>query len=72
MLGPSLLNFYTDDLPVVINTQENTSIEMYADDTTLYCIADDVDTMIAATNRALALITEWCIVNADITPYTRI
>ena len=64
VLGPFLFNLYTDDLPVVISTQENTSIEMYADDTTLYCIADDVDTVIAATNRALALITEWCIVNA--------
>ena len=28
---------YTDDLPDVINIQENTSIEIYADDTTLYC-----------------------------------
>ena len=37
---------------------------MYADDTTLYCIADDVDTGIAATNKALALVAEWCIMNA--------
>ena len=64
VLGPFLFNLYTDDLPVVINTEENTSIEMYADATTLYCIADDVDTVIAATNRALARITECCIVNA--------
>ena len=42
----------------------NTCIEMYTDDTTLYCIADDVDTAIAATNKALALIAEWCITNA--------
>ena len=70
VLGPFLFNLYTD-LPVVINTQENTSIEMYADDTTLYCIADDVDTVIAATNRALNRITEWCIVNTMTlcTPY---
>ena len=64
VLGPFLLNLYTDDLPNVINTLENTCIEMYADDTTLYCIADDVDTAIAATNKALALIAEWCIMNA--------
>ena len=64
VLGPFLFNLYTDDLPNVINTLENTCIEMYADDTTLYCIADDVDTAIAATNKALALIAEWCIMNA--------
>ena len=54
VLGPFLLNLYTDDLPNVINTLENTCIEMYADDTTIYCIADDVDTAIAAINKALA------------------
>ena len=48
LLGPFLFNLYTDDLPNVINTLENTCIEMYADETTLYCIADDVDTAIAA------------------------
>ena len=64
VLGPFLFNLYTDDLPNVINTLENTCIEMYADDRTLHCIADDVDTAIAATNKALALITEWCIMNA--------
>ena len=63
VLGPFLFNLYTDDLPNVINTLENTCIEMYADDTILYCIADDVDTAIAVTNKALALIAEWCIMN---------
>ena len=64
VLGPFLFNLYTDDLPNVINPLENTCIEMYADNTTLYCTADDVDTAIAATNKALALIAEWCIMNA--------
>ena len=31
---------------------------MNAANTTLYCIADDVDTATAATNKALALIAE--------------
>ena len=66
VLGPFLFNIYTGDLPFLVNNQENTSIEMYADDTTLYCIADDVDTVIAATNRSLAIIAEWCIANAMI------
>ena len=39
VLGPFLFNLYTDDLPNVINTLESTCIEMYADDTALYCIA---------------------------------
>ena len=35
VFGPFLFNLYTDYQPIVINTQEKLSIQMYADDTTL-------------------------------------
>lgn len=31
-----------------------------ADDTKLFCITDEVDMAVVATNRALSLINEWC------------
>ncbi|PFX14301.1 Tyrosine kinase receptor Cad96Ca [Stylophora pistillata] len=61
VLGPTLLRaLYTNDLPDNIT---NATVFMYADDTTLFCIGDTVDIVIAELNAALKELELWCLRN---------
>lgn len=60
VLGPTLFALYTNDLPDNIT---NATVFMYADDTTLFCIGDTVDIVIAELNAALKELELWCLRN---------
>lgn len=60
VLGPTLFALYTNDLPDNIT---NATVFMYADDTTLFCIGDTVDIVIADLNAALKELELWCLRN---------
>ena len=57
VLGPVLFSMFIDDLPDAVQSAETL---LYADDTTLYCIAETVDAAISRLNRALAELRVWC------------
>ena len=42
VLGPTLFALYTGDLPEAVSSA---SLYMYADDTTIYCIGESVDSV---------------------------
>ena len=54
-LGPTLFVLYTGDLPAV----SSASLYMYADDTTIYCIGESVDSVTNALNNALKELEDW-------------
>ena len=56
-LGPILFSLY------IVNNLEDTTIEMYANDTTLYCISNSIDTTFTSLNHALDLCAKWCNTN---------
>lgn len=58
VLGPLLFALFCDDLPNCAG-ENNEDIEMYADDTTLYCIGDCVDHVVTLLNSALKNIENW-------------
>ena len=64
VLGPTLFTLYTcvctSDLPDDITKG---TVFMYADDTTLYCIGDTLDIVIAELNMALKQLELWCLRN---------
>ena len=39
---------------------DEAAVEVYADDTTLWCDANDCDAVIAAVSKALGLVDDWC------------
>ena len=57
LLGPRLFSYYINDLPSVINEGE---LIMYADDTTLFVVGNNVDMVIDSLNKALSSINIWC------------
>ena len=67
ILGPTLFVLYTNDLPSSISSG---SVFMYADDTTVYCIDDNVENAVMSLNAALTDLNRWC-QNNSLTPYSR-
>lgn len=57
LLGPRLYSIYVNDLPDAVSADG--VVEMYADDTTAYCIGDNVDTVILLLNSVLKQICKW-------------
>ena len=57
VLGPLLFATYCDDLPSCVET-EGKNIEMYPDDTTLYCIRNTVDQVAELLNTVLTRIDD--------------
>ena len=58
VLGPLLFAIYCDDLPSCAES-EGENIEMFADDTTLYCISNTVDEVAELLNTVLTWIGDW-------------
>ena len=65
VLGPTLFTLFTNDLPAAISEGD---LYMYADDTSIYCIGENADVVIAALNNALLEVQRWCIENR-LTPH---
>ena len=61
VLGPILFALYTSDLPKAVNTA---TTFLYADDTTMYCVGESVDQVIATLNKALEELALWCKLNS--------
>ena len=56
-LGPRLFNIYVNDLPQVPSCGK---MEMFADDTTLYCIGDSMDDVCSKIQVSITEIAKWC------------
>ena len=63
ILGPILFSVCTNDLSGIAHHLEDVTIETYADDTTLYCISNSVDSTISSLSHGLALCAKWCNTN---------
>ena len=56
LLGPRLYSIYSNDLP---GATKNASVEMFADDTTAFCIAKTVDEGLSNIQKAIADRNKW-------------
>ena len=52
-----LFSLFTNDLPKSLRSAET---YLYADDTTIYCIAETMDLLTNSLNNVLAELQEWC------------
>ena len=66
VLGPMLFALYTNDLPSAVTSG---SIFMYADDTTVSCIADTANNTVTSLNKALSELNSWFQENS-LTPHS--
>ena len=57
VLGPMFFNLYTNDINFLLN---NCDPILYADDTTLIFLSDDIMTLTSTVNIALARLFDWC------------
>ena len=57
LLGPRFFSYYVNNLPDAVTEGE---LAMYADDTTLSVVGDNVEVVIDKLNKALASINLWC------------
>ena len=57
MLGPRFFSYYVNNLPDAITEGE---LAMYADDTNLPVVGDNVEVVSDKLNKALASINLWC------------
>ena len=57
LLGPRLFTLYVNDLPAIETAGH---IHMFADDTTIYYIGKDVETIVDALNSILLKFYNWC------------
>ena len=55
VLGPTLFSLFTNDLPKSLRSVET---YLYADDTTIYCIAETMDLLTNSVNNVLAELDE--------------
>ena len=56
LLGPRLYSIYSNDLP---GATANTSVEMFADDTTVFCIGNTVDEVLSKIQKAITNLNKW-------------
>lgn len=57
---PVMFSLLTNDFPKSVRSAETSS---YADDTTLYCVAEIIDASTNKLNNALADLKKWCDLN---------
>ena len=57
LLGPKLYTILVNDLPEAITEGE---VTLFADDTSIYCIGDNVDKIIDSLNLAMEEVLGWC------------
>ena len=57
LLGPRFFSYYVNNLPDAVTEGE---LVMYADDTTLSVVGDNVEVVIATLNKSLTSINLWC------------
>ena len=57
VLRPTLLSLFTNDLPKSLRSAET---YLYADDTTIYCVAETMDLLTNTLNNVLAELQERC------------
>ena len=62
ILGPLLFLLFINDLPISLKNSP-ISVDLYADDTTLYFTALDRNTLETELQRALDLVLTWCLEN---------
>lgn len=60
LLGPRLFKIYVNDLPGSV--KEGWTF-LFADDTTIYCIGDNVESVVDSLNRIASQLYQWCIEN---------
>ena len=68
ILGPKLFSLYVNDFPEFINTGE---LYMFADDTTIFIVGDNIDTIIKAMQVILDQVLIWCSANRLTTHETK-
>ena len=68
-LGPILFSIFCNDLPEIVDEEDDTELEMYADDTIIYVIGSTVDIITIELNEALAKFYKWCRSNS-LTPHS--
>ena len=56
LLGPRFYSIYSNDLP---EATTNASVEMFADDTTVFCIGNTVDEVLSKIQEAIADLNKW-------------
>ena len=56
LLGPRLYSIYSNDLP---GATTNASVEMFADDTTVFCIGNTVDEVLFKIQKAIVDLNKW-------------
>ena len=56
LLGPRFYSIYSNDLP---EATTNASVEMFADDTTVFCIGNTVDEILSKIQEAIADLNKW-------------
>jgi len=56
LLGPRLYSMYSNDLP---GATTNASVEMFADDTTAFCIRKTVNEVLSNIQKAIADLNKW-------------
>ena len=59
ILGPLMFLIFINDLPLVLKDNV-TSTDLYADDTTIYAIQSDMQTLQQNLQKSLSLLNKWC------------
>ena len=60
VLGLLFFIIYVNDLLLLLGQNKQVSVEMYADDTVIYCSAHDVSIATSLCLSALSVLVEWC------------
>lgn len=68
ILGPKLFSLYVNDLPESITSGE---LDMFADDTTIFTVSDNIDIIFKAMQDILDQVFSWCGANTLIAHETK-
>ena len=60
LLGPRLYSIQLNDLPDCI---EGGELSLFADDTNVYCIGNNVEEVVDMLNKVMAHVYDWCMKN---------